>query len=172
MTTHPISPQMSPVIVSPHANSPSAGDMAIQLLGSPGDLGIALLVAFTGAAIVSLMRGRRQIANTWKFRTVVFILLAFAIPRLWIITIPLYLYLAYRSYKAGARTAARPSGVMGALMPVLGVLGWFFMATLKGAIAGQSSRVEENDDDYGAEGDPLPGSGLQTNKYTGDPAYW
>jgi hypothetical protein len=127
----------------PILNSP--GDMAIQLLSSPTDLGIALLVALAGAVIISLMRGWRQTANTWKFRTVVFIIAAFAIPRLWIITIPFYLYLAYRSYKAGAQVAARPSGVMGALTPVLGLLGWFFMATLKEAIAGQSSRISDDD---------------------------
>lgn len=41
-----------------------------------------------------------EVANTFKFRTVVFLILAFAIP-LWIITLPLFLFLAYRSYLAG-----------------------------------------------------------------------
>ncbi|WP_287919192.1 SHOCT domain-containing protein [Comamonas sp.] len=41
-----------------------------------------------------------EVANTFKFRTVVFIVLAFSIP-LWLITLPLFLYLAYKSYAAG-----------------------------------------------------------------------
>jgi H+/gluconate symporter-like permease len=41
-----------------------------------------------------------EVANTFKFRTVIFIILAFAIP-FWIITLPLFLYLAYKSYAAG-----------------------------------------------------------------------
>jgi len=48
-----------------------------------------------------------EIANTWKFRTVVFTIIAFVIP-LWLITLPLFLYLAYRSYVAG--TAASSTG--------------------------------------------------------------
>jgi hypothetical protein len=39
--------------------------------------------------------------NTWKFRTVVFLILAVVFP-LWPITLPLFLYIAYRSYKSGS----------------------------------------------------------------------
>lgn len=41
-----------------------------------------------------------EVANTFKFRTLVFIVLAIIIP-LWLITLPLFLYLAYKSYAAG-----------------------------------------------------------------------
>ena len=41
-----------------------------------------------------------EVANTFKFRTVIFIILAFVIP-FWLITLPLFLYLAYKSYVAG-----------------------------------------------------------------------
>lgn len=41
-----------------------------------------------------------EVANTFKFRTVVYIILAFAVP-LWLVTFPLFLYLAYKSYVAG-----------------------------------------------------------------------
>ena len=55
-----------------------------------------------------------EIANTWKFRTVVFVILACILP-LWPISIPLFLYLAYRSYIAGrpvdATEAPGASGV-------------------------------------------------------------
>ncbi len=45
----------------------------------------------------------REIANTWKARTVVYTVLAFVVP-LWIITLPLFLYLAYQSYKDGSNS--------------------------------------------------------------------
>lgn len=39
--------------------------------------------------------------GSWKFRTVIYVVLAFAIP-LWPLTCPLFLVLAHRSYLAGA----------------------------------------------------------------------
>ena len=42
-----------------------------------------------------------EVANTWKFRTVVLVIFAFIVP-LWPVTLPLFLFLAYRSYKAGS----------------------------------------------------------------------
>lgn len=45
-------------------------------------------------------KNNNEIPNTWKGRTVVYAVLAFIIP-LWIITLPLFLYLAYKSYKEG-----------------------------------------------------------------------
>ncbi|MCV2419195.1 hypothetical protein [Paucibacter sp. DJ2R-2] len=45
-----------------------------------------------------------ELACTWKFRTVVFVALAFAVP-LWPLTFPLFLGLGRSSYLAGA-----PSG--------------------------------------------------------------
>lgn len=44
-----------------------------------------------------------EVTNTVKFRTVIFIVLAFTIP-LWLITLPLFLYLAYKSYIHGIPT--------------------------------------------------------------------
>lgn len=41
-----------------------------------------------------------EIANTFKFRTVIFIILSLIVP-LWIVTLPLFLFLAYKSYVAG-----------------------------------------------------------------------
>jgi len=50
-----------------------------------------------------------EIADTWKFRTVILVILAFAIPA-WLITLPLFLFLAYRSYKAGdSAVGVRPT---------------------------------------------------------------
>lgn len=42
-----------------------------------------------------------ELAGTWKFRTVVFVALAFAVP-LWPLTFPLFLGLGRSSYLAGA----------------------------------------------------------------------
>lgn len=42
---------------------------------------------------------------TWKFRTIIYAVLAFAIP-LWPLTFPLFLVLAHRSYLAGAASLA------------------------------------------------------------------
>ena len=41
-----------------------------------------------------------EVANTWKGRTVVYVVLALITP-LWLVTLPLFLYLAYRSYQQG-----------------------------------------------------------------------
>lgn len=51
------------------------------------------------------------VANTFKFSTVVFIILGVIIP-FWIITLPLFWFLAYRSYRQGrvADPAADASG--------------------------------------------------------------
>lgn len=50
--------------------------------------------------IVVSRHDENEIANTWKFRSVIFVILAFVTP-LWIVTVPLFLFLAYHSYKAG-----------------------------------------------------------------------
>jgi hypothetical protein len=61
-------------------------------------LGIPLML------VVALIRSGQgnpgELPNTWKFRTVVFVILAVCIP-LWLITFPLFIYLAWRSYHAG-----------------------------------------------------------------------
>ena len=41
-----------------------------------------------------------EIQNTFKFRTVIYLILGLIIP-FWIITLPLFWFLAYRSYKDG-----------------------------------------------------------------------
>lgn len=52
--------------------------------------------------VVSLVKSSSgEVANTWKFRTVILVILAFVVP-LWPVTLPLFLFLAYRSYKAGS----------------------------------------------------------------------
>lgn len=40
-------------------------------------------------------------ANTWKLRTFVYVVLALILP-LWLVTLPLFLWLAYRSYRDGS----------------------------------------------------------------------
>lgn len=40
-------------------------------------------------------------ANTWKLRTFVYVVLALILP-LWLVTLPLFLWLAYRSYREGS----------------------------------------------------------------------
>lgn len=61
-------------------------------------IGIPLLLIF-GALRAGVGRAGEK-TNTWKFRTIVFTILAVIIPA-WPISIPLFLFLAYRSYKAG-----------------------------------------------------------------------
>jgi len=43
-----------------------------------------------------------EVENTFKFRTIIYIILAISIP-LWLITFPLFIYLAYRSYVSGEK---------------------------------------------------------------------
>lgn len=50
-----------------------------------------------------------EVANTWKFRTVVFVCLAAVIP-IWPISVPVFLYFAYRSYVAGSAPAPGAGG--------------------------------------------------------------
>lgn len=57
-----------------------------------------------------------EIADTWKPRTAVFVILAVVVP-LWILTLPLFLYLAYRSYVEGCSSV--PSNVESATTHVL-----------------------------------------------------
>lgn len=63
--------------------------------------GIRLLLGTTKPAV-------GEVANTFKFRTVVYIVLALVVP-LWLITLPLFLYLAYKSYLAGDASAPGPA---------------------------------------------------------------
>jgi hypothetical protein len=64
------------------------------------------------AALVSLIRLRGETANSFKLRTLVFIILAFGPYKGdWILTIPLFLFMAYRSFRAGQKA---PKG-MGSL---------------------------------------------------------
>lgn len=72
-----------------------------------GEFG-ALLILCIIIILISLLAKKRdpdEIANTWKSRTVIFTVLAFVIP-FWIVTIPLFFYLAYRSYKQGKLATA------------------------------------------------------------------
>jgi hypothetical protein len=50
-----------------------------------------------------------DMANTWKFSTVVFVILAFIYPPFYFITIPLFLFLSYLTYKAGAPSQGAPA---------------------------------------------------------------
>lgn len=62
-------------------------------------LGVPILLI---ALIVGVLKPQQnEIANTWKFRTFIHIGLAFLFSFL-LITIPLFLYFAYRSYTAGS----------------------------------------------------------------------
>ncbi len=45
-----------------------------------------------------------EIQNTFKFRTVIYLILGLFVP-FWFITLPLFWFLAYRSYKEGMPTA-------------------------------------------------------------------
>lgn len=80
-------------------------------MGSFGAFHLLVLLGFVALVIWVvrlLMRSSTarpdEVANTWKFRTVVFVVLAFVVP-LWIVTFPLFLFLAYRSYVAGKPSA-------------------------------------------------------------------
>jgi hypothetical protein len=53
-----------------------------------------------------------EVANTFKFRTIIFILLGLITP-LWLITLPLFWYFAYKSYVAG--TALYPDRTAGVI---------------------------------------------------------
>jgi len=62
---------------------------------------IRVTLTYEGYGMITTIRSRAvEVANTWKFRTVVFIILACFLP-LWPITFPLFLYIAYKSYKSG-----------------------------------------------------------------------
>ncbi|MDR0251116.1 MAG: SHOCT domain-containing protein [Burkholderiales bacterium] len=61
---------------------------------------LLLIVLIKGLLKSNSSSSENEIADTWKFRTVIFVILAFVIP-FWLITLPLFLFLAYRSYKAG-----------------------------------------------------------------------
>lgn len=50
-----------------------------------------------------------EVAHTWKFRTVAFICLALVIP-FWSISLPVFLYLAYRSYVSGGPAPSSGAG--------------------------------------------------------------
>ncbi len=73
-------------------------------------VGIPVLL-LTGALRAGVARPG-EVANTWKFRTVVFTILAVVVP-FWLITLPLFLFLAYRSYKAGEAAAREPFKSLG-----------------------------------------------------------
>jgi hypothetical protein len=73
--------------------------------------GLLLSLAFLVALIVlmavvlrffmSVFRSEPgELACTWKFRTVIYLLMAIAVP-LWPLTFPLFAFFAYRSYREG-----------------------------------------------------------------------
>ena len=68
-----------------------------------------LVVAYGARLLILATKPRSEdVANTWKFRTIVFVILAVVVP-LWILTLPLFLYFAYRSYVEG--TSSVPSNI-------------------------------------------------------------
>jgi len=53
------------------------------------------------ALVVGILKPQKaEASNTWKFRTIIYLLLAFFTSFL-VVTIPIFLYLAYRSYVTG-----------------------------------------------------------------------
>jgi H+/gluconate symporter-like permease len=71
--------------------------IAIAVIGLP----VALLVVAVFAIKSMFKPGLHEIANTWKGRTFLFAGLAVLVP-LWLITLPLFAYLAHKSYKEGS----------------------------------------------------------------------
>ena len=53
---------------------------------------------------IALQPQAGELARTWKFRTAVYLVLACAVP-LWPLSVPLFLWLAHRSYLAGTPQA-------------------------------------------------------------------
>jgi cell division septal protein FtsQ len=90
--------------------------MVCEVCGSPTDTGwdeAPLSICFdcsnkkTQENKVTIERERQtqfsanaEIQNTFKFRTVIFLILGLIIP-LWLITLPLFWFFAYKSYKDG-----------------------------------------------------------------------
>jgi hypothetical protein len=74
-------------------------------MGGMNSVGLLIIILFVVVGIpiaLSLRPSPNEIANTFKFRTIVYIILALLpIPLLWLITLPLFLYLAYRTYIYG-----------------------------------------------------------------------
>ena len=139
---------------------------ALQGMG----LGLAILVGL--ALFISLIvRLHGETANSIKLRTVVFIILAFAIQEYWAVTIPFFLFMAALSFRAGKKAPKRGRLLSGRVNANPRSKGWI-AGVLGMAATSDTSKNDITENKYGMLGDPLPGSGLQTNKYTGDPAYW
>lgn len=66
---------------------------------------IVVLLLLRAVLVVFRPEPHEQQAS-WKFRTVIYVVLSFAIP-LWPLTFPLFLVLAHRSYLAGAAKPAK-----------------------------------------------------------------
>ncbi|NEX63406.1 SHOCT domain-containing protein [Noviherbaspirillum galbum] len=84
---------------------------------------VLVLIGLPVALLLGLGRllkaGPDEVANTWKGRTFFYAALALLFP-LWLITLPLFSYLAYRSYKAGrpaSSTHASPIAQVASVPP-------------------------------------------------------
>jgi multisubunit Na+/H+ antiporter MnhB subunit len=140
----------------------------LQYLGMWGMIVLSIiLIAF----LISLMRDRNEAARTWKSRTVAYIaltLVSLLLPQVWVIVVPLYLVLAYRSYKAGHAMTFRPAGTGISLKVGFGLLGaWLVKTALSESAFDESNSANKiSDAEYKYDGAgcpyPYPGAEYQT----------
>jgi uncharacterized membrane protein len=121
---------------------------------------VVLTMVVLVAVTLSVIKNRNEVANTWKFRTTFFVFLAagvLMVPQLWVIATPLYLVLAWRSFRAGSKAgksgriaAAGTPVVNGAavLTSVLTGIGSFLLLYVKSAIVDAASQSDEEEKYY------------------------
>ena len=135
------------------------------------NMGVSLLALVVVGVVVSLIRLHGETANSFKLRTALFIVAAFAIQQFWLFTIPIYLTMAYRSFRAGPKAAQGMSRFISGKFSANRAEGW--IATIVGMmVAFHEAKPKVEEDEYDVFGNPLLGSGLQMNKYTGKPKHW
>jgi hypothetical protein len=66
-------------------------------------LGELLLILAAGCVVVSLIRLPQEKRNSIKLRTVIFLLMAIPVQELLFLNAPVFLYMALRSFRAGAQ---------------------------------------------------------------------
>jgi len=134
-------------------------------------LGLAILVGL--ALFISLIvRLHGETANSIKLRTVVFIILAFAIQKYWAVTIPFFLFMAALSFRAGKKAPKRGRLISGRVNANPRSKGW--IAGVLGFIGGSDpSKNDESYDPYETdEFGYYKHEGLPTNMYTGEIRPW
>jgi hypothetical protein len=131
------------------------------------NMGLGLLLLVGISAVVSLIRLHGETANSFKLRTFIFIIAAFAVYGCWVFTIPVFLVMAYRSFRAGKQA---PKGLSGLASGKFGS-----HSNAKGWIAGLGILIwkilcllpdgKPNDDKYYFDGNGEPYAYAQSDQF-------